>query len=122
MSKKVFLRIGQTVFAGDLLPDMVMPSVEIVKNEERSINGTMNVDIVARKVKLEISWSFLDATNMAIVTTIAEKSSAFEVTYTDAKNSEDNTITAYVSNLSYTPYFVGDKINWKDVKLELNEI
>lgn len=122
----VYLKIGGTVCEAALLPDMIEPSVQLIKNEERSISGMMNVDIVARKTKLAVSWSYLGADDMNIIASMAEQTYPYEVEYmspkTNADGSQSRKMNAYVSDFTYSPFFIGDKLSYKNIKLELTEM
>ena len=122
MSDMIYLKIGGTVFSGDLAPDAVTPKTELINNSERSLDGTMNIDIIARKVSLEVSWSVLSAGDMTTVNKIAESAGTYEVIYISPETSAQKTIIAYVEDFSYTPFFVGSHLQWKDVTLKLTEI
>lgn len=122
MSDTVYLKIGGTEFSGELAPDIVTPKTEIINNSERSIDGTMNIDIVARKVSLEIEWSVLRADYMSVVNKIAESTGVYEVTFISPETSLPKTIIAYVEDFSCTPFFVGSQLQWKNISLTLTEI
>lgn len=124
---KVFLKIGSTEFIGELTPNAIAPSIEIIKNEERSVSGKMNVDIVARKVKLQISWSYVSNNDIGKIISIANSMAPVKVEYYDANDTtvvKDNkkTITAYPSNITYSPLFLSDELKWRDVSLEMIEM
>ncbi len=125
-SDLVYLKIGNTVFSDDFVPDAVVPKTELISNSERSLDGTMNIDIIARKVSVEASWSMLSAKNMAVLNNISNLTENVRVTYIVADDNTDEhttkTITAYVEDLTYTPFFIGDRLQWKDVTLKLTEI
>lgn len=122
MSDITYLKIGGTVFDGGLLPDMIMPKIELINNAERSLDGTMNIDVIARKINLEVSWSVLSSENMSIVSGIGNRAGTFEVTYISPDSSAEKTIVAYAADLSSTPFFIGKELKWKDVALKLVEV
>ena len=118
----VYLKIGTTQFIGELAPSSVSPSVEIVKNEERSLDGTMNVDVIARKIKLTVGWDVLGSSEMQTVCALESAERILTVQYIDANTSALKEIKAYVDGIEYTPFFEDDIIRWKDVSLSLVEI
>lgn len=118
----VYFKIGTTEFSGDLAPSEIIPSVEIIKNEERSLNGTMNVDVVARKIKLTVSWNFLNGDSMKKLSVLEQSASVLEVQFFDAETAALKTIHAYVDGIDYTPFFDGKIIRWRDISLTLVEI
>ena len=122
MSDITYLKIGGRVFDGELLPDMIMPKIELINNAERSLDGTMNIDIIARKINLEVSWSVLSSENMSIVSGIGNRAGTFEVTYISPDSSAEKTIVAYAEDLSSTPFFIGKELKWKDVSLKLVQV
>lgn len=117
-----YLKIGGTVFGGGLLPDMIMPKIELINNAERSLDGTMNIDIIARKINLEITWSVVSAENMTKISQIGNNVGTFEVTYISPDSSAEKKIVAYAEDLAATPFFMGKELKWKDVTLTLVEV
>jgi hypothetical protein len=48
-------------------PKNIGHSVEILDKVERTLNGTMVVDKVGMKKKIDVSWDYLDIDNMKIL-------------------------------------------------------
>ena len=125
--KNTYLKIGETVCEGALLPAAVLPAAEILKNEERSINGTMNVDIIGRKHKLTVNWTVLQSAPMQTLMRLVSAAQTYTVEYCDASGDASaphkRTLTAYISAFTYTPLFIDDDcLRWQDVSLELTEM
>lgn len=118
----VYFKIESIEFVNKLAPSGITPSVEIIKNEERSLDGTMNVDVIGRKVRLEVTWDMLDAQTMKQLLDLEQAASVLNIGYYDPKTMGMKAIKAYVDGLEYSPYFEGENINWKDISLSLIEI
>lgn len=118
----VYFKIGSTEFIGELTPSSISPSVEIIKNEERSLDGTMNIDVVGRKIQLKVTWDMLSEADMQQLLALEQSANVLSVEYYDAKTSGLKKMNAYVNGIEYTPYFQGDVINWQNVSLSLVEI
>lgn len=118
----VYFKIEAIEFTGEMTPSSISPTVEIIKNEERSLDGTMNVDIVGRKIQLKVMWDLLNAEDMQQLLKLEQSTNILSVEYYDAKASGLKKINAYVNGVEYTPYFRDDSINWQNVSLSLVEI
>lgn len=64
---------------------------------ERNTRGTMIIERIATKQKLEVSWKYLSASNLkSILGSVS--STFFSVTYTDPLTNSDKTGTFYVGD------------------------
>lgn len=114
----------------NILPASVSPAVELIKSADRSLNGTMNVDITGVKTSLEVTFGYLEDKNFQLVSEVfnlAEQAENYpdgvEVEYFDIKNSgAKKRITCFVDNMTFTPFILNDVIAWRDVKINLIEI
>ena len=104
-------------------PKDIGHSVEILDKVERTMNGTMVVDKVGMKRKIEVSWDYLDVTNMQILQQEIKKESFVNITYFDSEKAEEVTIETKPSDLSYqTGYdWVKGTVIWKSVSLFFEE-
>ncbi len=104
-------------------PKDVGHSIEILDKVERTMNGTMVVDIVGSKRKIDVSWDYLDKANMIILQEELNKSSFVNVTYIDSETGVDVTIEAKPSDISYqTGYdWVKSEVVWKNVTVFFEE-
>ena len=104
-------------------PKDIGHSVEILDKVERTMNGTMVVDKVGMKRKIDVSWDYLDVTNMQILQQEIKKESFVNITYFDSEKAEEVTIETKPSDLSYqTGYdWVKGTVIWKSVSLFFEE-
>ena len=104
-------------------PKDIGHSVEILDKVERTMNGTMVVDKVWIKRKIDVSWDYLDVTNMQILQQEIKKESFVNITYFDSEKAEEVTIETKPSDLSYqTGYdWVKGTVIWKSVSLFFEE-
>ena len=104
-------------------PKNIGHSVEILDKVERTLNGTMVVDKVGMKKKIDVSWDYLDVTNMQILQQEIKKESFVNITYFDSEKAEKVTIETKPSDLSYqTGYdWVKGTVIWKSVSLFFKE-
>ncbi len=114
----------------NLLPSSVSPANELLKSADRSLDGTMNVDITGVKTSLEITFSYLEDKDFQLVTDVfdlAEQAEKYPdgitVEYFDIKDSgAKKRINCFIDSVNFTPYILNDTIAWRDVKINLVEI
>lgn len=104
-------------------PKDIGHSVEILDKVERTMNGTMVVDQVGVKKKIDVSWDYLDIANMKILQEEVKKGSFVNITYFDSEQAKEITIETKPSDISYqTGYdWVKDVVVWKNVSLFFEE-
>lgn len=104
-------------------PKDIGHSVEILDKVERTLNGTMVVDVIGMKRKVDVSWDYLDIANMKILQEEIKKGSFVNITYFDSETGEDVTIEAKPSDIAYqTGYdWVKACVIWKSVSLFFEE-
>ena len=104
-------------------PKNIGHSVEILDKVERTLNGTMVVDKVGMKRKIDVSWDYLDVANMQILQQEIKKESFVNITYFDSEKAEDVTIETKPSDITYqTGYdWVKGRVIWKSVSLFFEE-
>jgi len=102
-------------------PDVFQASVNDIVKAERNSGGTMVIDLVATKRKLELGWTYLSAVELA---TLLAKVSAilFEVSYPDPVTGAERTGTFYKGDRSCEglTYKNGAMI-WKGLKFNVIE-
>ena len=94
---------------------------DVSKTADRNAEGTMMIDIVASKRKLEIEWGPLTpAQSSAILTAVQSK--FFSVTYPDPETGADKTITCYKGDRTspIMRYTAGVPL-WSGLKMSLIE-
>lgn len=103
-------------------PSAYQVSLEDIVKAERNASGTMVIDRVATKRKLELGWNYLSqATLAALLTAISPVT--FSVEYPDPQDGALRTGTFYSGskNAGGIDYQNG-VMRWKDVKFNLIEI
>ncbi len=114
----------------NLLPSGVSPVNELIKSADRSLDGTMNVDITGVKTSLEITFGFLSDSDFGLICEIfdlAEQAEKYPdgliAEYFDIRDSgAKKSVTCFIDNMTYTPFIINDAIGWRDVKINLVEI
>jgi len=113
----------------DLTPSKIVPTVEIIKNAERALDGTMHVDITKSKRKLQIIFDILDNDTFEQVHDIfkAEKAEEMDpdgltVKYRDLRGGDVTGRQFFVDNVSFVPHIVDDEVMWRDITIDLIEI
>jgi len=127
--KKVYLRIGEDVFGSgneiegveyDWTPSMVLPSMEIIKNAERSLDGSMNVDIIKSKKKIEVMFPLLTTEALKV---IMDKFNNDELKPHEVQCYGEPAIDCYVESIDYLPFMTASEdIMWKDVTITFIEL
>lgn len=115
-----FLKLnGQTIKS----PTEITVSPENLDKAERTMDGTMVVDIIGTKCKLDVRWEYLPKEDMAILAN-ATKSDAFTlVSFHDKITGTLVTITARAEGLTYSPFYdwARDRLMWKGVAITFKE-
>lgn len=91
-------------------------------NSGRNANGDTVIDIINRKVKLNIGFRAMDQTEMALLLN-AIGGYVVNVTYRDAKTNADKTVTCYTGTPSPDYYFIlANKVLYKEMSLNFIEL
>ena len=93
-----------------------------LKKENRTIDGTLVVDIIAIKNKVKVTWDYITSEDMARLQATIAKSEFVEVEYNDSNGMMK--ITAESGDLSYTPHYDNrtSTVIWKGVSVEFIEV
>ncbi len=104
-------------------PKDIGHSVEILDKVERTMDGTMVVDKIGIKRKIDVSWDYLDIANMKILQEEIKKERFVNITYFDSEKGEDVTIETKPSDIAYqTGYdWVKNCVIWKSVSIIFEE-
>ena len=85
-------------------------------------NGDTVIDIINKKIRLQIVFRPMDSTEMSRLLTALEEY-VVEVVYRDIKTNSNNTITCHISTPEPDYYFIlGDKVFYKEMSLNLNQL
>ncbi|MCL2860933.1 MAG: hypothetical protein FWE22_00760 [Firmicutes bacterium] len=149
--QKHYLEVGGIKFddsaGGCPIPSQIIPSLQLIKNTERSIGGKLHVDIVSNKQRLQVAFDILKDFQMKKVMEVFEVDNGeispdgLDVKYFDLKEGETsdsveaNPLVQVTANSlrGKTRYFVVDSVNfnpivaeeeiiWRDVIVNLIEV
>ena len=107
-------------------PSSITHSYTKVQNQDRTMDGTMVVDIVAIKNVVNVEWKFLDKEDMLKLKNEIESGNFVTIDYWDTDTSSAETmknITVTVTSFTFSPFYDYsiNNISWKDIKLSFTE-
>lgn len=104
-------------------PKEIMVSPEHLDKAERTLDGTMVIDIIGTKKKVDVSWEYLPKEDMKLLTTETGSDRFCEITFHDDETGELASITARAENLTYMPYYDWAKgqLIWKSVSVSFKQ-
>lgn len=104
-------------------PKEMTISPEHLDKAERTMNGTMVIDIIGTKKKVDVSWEYLSKDDMKILATESGSDKFSEISFHDEKTGELIQMTAKAESLTYTPYYdwVKAQLIWKSVSVTFKE-
>jgi len=103
-------------------PSDISVSFNDISKADRNARGTMIIERIATKRKLEISYAYLNNTNLVTVLN-AVQSTTFSVTYPDPLTNGSRTGTFYAGDRSVGMIkYTGGVPTWKDIKFDLIEV
>ncbi|MDD9266048.1 DUF6711 family protein [Paenibacillus sp. GCM10023248] len=101
--------------------DLTVSHQDLTKDPMRNTNGLLITEFIARKVKLELSWKFLDAEQMSQILNAIDPF-YFEVTYIDPKTNSPATKTFYKGDRKMPMLdFIDGTPRYKDVAFNVVE-
>lgn len=100
-------------------PTELSQSFEVLDKTERTMDGTMVVDIIGQKRKIEVSWEYMSQTDLALLVKETKSGSFVTVHYNDPETGELSSMTARARDLTYQPYYDWAKgqLIWKSVSV-----
>lgn len=111
----------------------IIPTVEIIKTSERSINGTMCIDYVTDKLNLEIVWDLVNQKDLdTIKSTFITGETSIRIDYLfdelPAKKRKAAGLPLekiekryYFDAISYAPIILNNTIMWQNVSVKMIE-
>lgn len=116
----IFLKVNDIVVAP---PKEIAYSYENLNKEERSLDGTLLIDIISKKLVLTITWDYLKETDMKIIEREINATKFVKLEYLDNLTSQLVQIEASAGDFSYQPYYdwTNDRLMWKSVSLTFRE-
>ncbi len=92
-----------------------------ISKAERNAAGTMVIDRIATKRKLELAWKYLSKSDLSQVLT-AVSPVFFQVEYVDSQTNSNKTGMFYAGDRNCGAMdFINGQIRWKDIKFSLIE-
>lgn len=95
-----------------------------IQQSDRTINGTMVVDIIAVKNKVNFSWNYMSDSDLRKLLNEINSQTFVTVEYKDPDNENDlKSMIAETSEISYRPHYdnMTQSVIWKEVKVEFLE-
>lgn len=103
-------------------PSELTVNIYDITEGERDSTGTMHIDLVATKYKVESKWNVLTQQQMTSILN-AISAITFNVTFTDPTTGSLKTITAYKGDRSVPFMMVKDGVTYyKDFKVNFIEL
>lgn len=104
-------------------PTELTCSNEVLDKSERTMDGTMVVDIIGRKRKIEVSWKYLSKEAMGLLSAETKNGTFVTIDYNDPETGKLTSIIARPQDLSCQPRYdwVKDKIMWASVSVAFVE-
>lgn len=102
-------------------PSDYQVGIQDISKAERNANGTMIIERIATKRKIELSWNYLTKEQLQQVLN-AVSPVFFTVEYLDPQDNATRTGTFYAGdrNVGALDYIDG-KVRWKDIKFNVIE-
>lgn len=102
-------------------PSDYLVSIQDLSKAERNANGTMIIERIATKRKLELSWKYLSKEQLSSLFNLVSPV-FFTVTYIDPQTGGLKTGTFYCGDRSAGALdYINGKIRYKDIKFNLIE-
>ncbi|MDE6604628.1 MAG: hypothetical protein K2K85_01220 [Clostridia bacterium] len=119
-------------------PSDIQFGKERICKEQRAMDGTMIIDMIAVKDSFELIWDIMDSSNLDEIKELLEnKGHTFfqiniKMELNDVIAGKGSTVlsesklanmakTVYLSDFTYAPYFIEGGFVWKDVHIKLVE-
>ena len=104
-------------------PTEITLSFESLDKFERTMDGTMVVDLVGKKEKVDVRWDYLPDSDMKLLASEIRSGSFVSVDYASAEQQTIKTIIARATDLKYMPYYEWSKkrIIWQNVLVSFSE-
>lgn len=103
-------------------PGSYTVSVNDISKAERNANGTIIIERIATKRKIELSWPYLSSADLSTLFSNFSSNTFISVTYPDPVTGAARTGTFYAGDRSAGAIdYQAGVIRWKDVKFNLIE-
>ena len=115
-----FFKIGgKTIKA----PSELSVSPEILDKAERTVDGTMVVDIIGMKRKVDVSWEYLTKEDMTVLAEACRNDVFTEIEFHDNITGQLTKMMVRSEGLTYMPHYdwAKSKLMWKSVTVSFKE-
>lgn len=104
-------------------PTELTVSPEVLDKAERTVDGTMVVDVVGTKRKVDVSWEYLSKEDMTVLAKAIGGDKFAEITFHDNGTGSLITMTARSEGLTYAPHYdwAKSRLMWKSVSVSFME-
>lgn len=104
-------------------PTEIALSFESLDKFERTMDGTMVVDLIGKKEKVDVRWNYLPDADMKLLAAEIRSDSFVTIDYASAEQQTIKTITARATDLQYMPFYDWSKkrIIWQGVSVSFLE-
>lgn len=104
-------------------PTEMTASEEDLNKAERTMDGTMVIDVIGKKTKLDVSWEYLRKGEMQLLCEAVNGSTFVTVSYHAPETGELVTMTARSEGLSFQPNYDWSKgeLLWRSVSITFTE-
>ena len=104
-------------------PTELSISPEILDKAERTVDGTMVVDIIGTKRRVDVSWEYLSKEDMTTLTKAIGSDKFTEIEFRDIATGNMVTMMARSERLTYQPHYNWAKgqLMWKSISVSFTE-
>ena len=115
-----FFKINGVLIAS---PKEIQVSFETLDKTERTMDGTMVVDIIGEKKKIDVSWDFLSKEDMATLSSGARNTAFARIAFHSKDTGQLVEMEARAENFSYSPHFdwARNRLMWAGVSITFRE-
>lgn len=94
-----------------------------ISRSERTSSGRMNIEIIARKRRLDCEWSWISAPALKLIHDLLESGATHTVQFIDTRSGESATMTVYVGDMTQVTGHIGSGSRWwRDASISLIEV
>lgn len=92
-------------------------SYEILDKTERTMNGTLVVDIIGKKRRLDVTWEYLSKEDMRLLAAVVQSTEFANISFNQPNSDALVSMMARAQDFTYTPQYdwAHSKIIWKSV-------
>ncbi len=104
-------------------PTELSVSFETLDKAERTVDGTMVVDIIGTKRRVDVSWDYLSKEDMTTLSNSVGRDNFTEINYPDDETGDLITMIARAEGLTYQPHYdwAKSRLMWKSVSVTFTE-